>query len=136
MGTGLKCLPPACLARDGGSWPWLQGSCRQGSLTAVGFCISLHRQKSRRSDVGLVFCPACMPISKKGEGEGKWWFMFKNTLVPRAVCDSVDAFFSKAVSSAPCCSQPHSLLEISAFWGLGCSKGCAVSYLSWELFWF
>ena len=61
---------------------------------------------------------------QEGGGRGKWWFMFKNIPIPRAACDSVNTFFSKAVSLAPCCFQPRSLLEISALRGHVCSRSC------------
>lgn len=60
-----------CLsAREEGSWLWLMGRWWQGSLAAVGFCISCARQRSRARDVGPVVSPDCLPISKEGEESG------------------------------------------------------------------
>lgn len=61
-------------------------------------------------------------------GGGKWCFVFKNMSVPKAPCDSFNAFSSKAVSLAPGCFQPHSLLWDPSFPG-----PCLQQRLYWTL---
>lgn len=120
------CLPPPRLAS-------LLGKAAAACGT-WGFCISPGRTERRGRDVGPVYSLDCTPISK--EGEGKRWFVFKNTSVPRALCDSFNAFFSQAVSLAPGCFQPHSLLWDLSLLGLWLQQRLYCIFISQVPFWF
>lgn len=87
------------------------GSWWQGSLAAAGFCVSHGKWKSRGRDVGSVVSSDCMPISKVWEGEENGGLRLKiRQSLGLCVTHSM-LFFSKSVSLAPGCFQPHSLLS-------------------------
>lgn len=86
------------------------GRWRQDSLAAAGFCISRGKWKSRGRDVGSVVSSDCMPIFKEGEGEENGDLCLKISQSLGLCVTHSRLFFSKSVSLAPGCFQPHSLL--------------------------
>lgn len=114
-----------------------QSACwgRQQLPAAPGAAASALAGQSRGRDVGPFFFPqTAWPFPRRGRE--KWWFVFKNTSVPRALCDSFNAFFSQAVSLAPGCFQPHSLLWDLSLLGPWLQQRLYCIFISQVPFWF
>ena len=107
------CLPPLRHAgllgeEAAGCGPW--GEMVAGQRGSSGLLHQPWQAEEQRERCQTSCFPRLHAHFQGGGGRRKWWFMFKNMSVPRAPCDSFNAFFSKAVSLAPGCFQPHSLL--------------------------